>query len=32
MPMRDISAIYGALPEPDAPPLLCERIVDALSA
>jgi RNA polymerase sigma-70 factor (ECF subfamily) len=32
VPLRDIAAIYGALPEPDAPADLAERLVDALAA
>jgi RNA polymerase sigma-70 factor (ECF subfamily) len=31
VPMRDISAIYGSLPEPDAPTELARKIVDQLS-
>lgn len=32
VPMRDIAAIYGGLPEPDAAPDLGERIVNKLTA
>jgi RNA polymerase sigma-70 factor (ECF subfamily) len=32
VPMRDISAIYGGLPEPDPPADLATRLVDQLSA
>jgi hypothetical protein len=31
-PMRDISAIYGGLPEPDPPADLAARLIDQLSA
>jgi hypothetical protein len=30
-PLRDISAIYGNLPEPDPPPDLGARLIDQLS-
>ncbi len=32
VPMRDISAIYGGLPEPDPPPDFGTKLVDELSA
>ncbi len=32
VPMRDISAIYGGLPEPDPPADFGDKLVDALSA
>jgi hypothetical protein len=32
VPMRDISTIYGGLPEPDPPENLGSRLVDQLSA
>jgi RNA polymerase sigma-70 factor (ECF subfamily) len=32
VPMRDISAIYGGLPEPDPPPDFGDKLLDQLSA
>jgi hypothetical protein len=31
VPLRDISAIYGGLPEPEAPSGIAARLVDLLS-
>jgi hypothetical protein len=32
IPMRDIAAIYGGLPEPDAPSDLGTKLVDRLAS
>jgi hypothetical protein len=32
VPMRDISAIYGGLPEPDPPPDFGAKLIDQLGA